>query len=84
MDRAAWWAQFMGTLRVGHDCVTQQSLSQTCLKAGIPYELLNFKMPNRRKENKKIQKLLLKMNSQQKLKQNNKKGNLENPNEVDS
>jgi len=22
MDRAAWWAQFMGTLRVGHDCMT--------------------------------------------------------------
>ena len=52
MDRAAWWAQFMGTLRVGHDCVTQQSLSQTCLKAGIPYELINFKTPNRRKEKK--------------------------------
>ena len=74
----------MGTQRVGHDWVTQHSLAQTCLKAVIPYELHNFKTPNRRKENKKIQKLLLKMNSQQKLKQNNKKGNLENPNEVDS
>ena len=35
-------------------------------------------------EKKKIQKLLLKVNSQQKLKQNNKKCNPENPNEVDS
>ena len=41
-------------------------------------------MPNRRKENKKIQKLLLKMNSQQKLKQNNKKYNPEDPNKVHS
>ena len=45
----------MGTQRVGHDWVTQHSLAQTWIKAVIPYELHNFKMPNRRKE-KKISK----------------------------
>ena len=37
-----------------------------------------------KRKKREIQKLLLKMNSQQKIKQNNKKCHPENPNKVDS
>ena len=74
----------MGTQRVGHDWVTQHSLAQTWIKAVIPYELHNFKMPNRRKEKKKNPKALAENELSIKVKTNNKKCNLENPNEVDS